>query len=152
MSSSTIDCGILLGLLRRQQEAYRALRDLAERQRALVTQDDPQSLLKILADRRRLVDDLSRLAAEMAPYRRNWTGVLSVMSQAERDTIREMVESSGSLLAGILESDRADVLTLTERQRAVRTLLERNSCGATAHRAYAASAPAGRPTVTDACG
>src|SRR5262249_16506136 len=62
----------LIRLLERQRDVFQHLRSLADRQRALVEQDDPQPLLVLLSERQRLVEDLNRCNSLLAPYRRNW--------------------------------------------------------------------------------
>jgi hypothetical protein len=141
--------GQLVELLERQRVIYERLRTLAERQRGLVLQGDPQSLLAILADRQRLVDDLSQLNARLAPFRRDWVRINARLDDEGRRRVRDAIRASDDILSSILRSDQEDMDSLTGRKHEMRAEMVRTSSGAAASRAYAA-AGAGAASLTDA--
>ena len=56
----------LIALLNRQRMLYDQLKDLAARQTELVDGSDPESLLKVLAARQRLIDQLTDIGKRAA--------------------------------------------------------------------------------------
>jgi len=65
-------CGVaktLIRLLSEQRELYVRLAAYSDSQRSMITGDQPQRLLAVLADRQKLFDRLEHLAEQMRPYR-----------------------------------------------------------------------------------
>jgi hypothetical protein len=138
-----LDVGRLLDLLTSQRERYRKLRKLADRQRMLVSGDDPQSLLSVLGERQRIVDELGRLNDELSPYRSAWTRTYQSLDEATRDRVRGVLEESNGLLASVVAADRDDLAALGARRETTAMELNRTHH---AGRAAAAYATAGRAT------
>lgn len=140
----------LVSLLQRQCAIFAQLRELSERQRGLVVQDDPQPLLSLLADRQRLVDDLSRCNVRLAPFRRRWTDVLTSLAPAARAEIGNLLLESDRILGSILERDQQDATALGDRQRrAARALVQKVEIGR-AVKGYAAGSAGETAAGTDA--
>lgn len=106
----------LVQLLEHQRVLFARLRGLADRQKALVIQDDPQPLLNLLSERQRLVDGLVGLNARLGPYRSRWTTIYSGLDESRRRHVAELLEESNSALSIILQSDNHDTATLQARR------------------------------------
>lgn len=130
----------LIELLSRQNELYRSLRALADRQRGLIGDPDARPLLSLLAERQRGVDELVRLNRSLEPFRAAWPSVYAGLEEASKARVTELIAANEQLLASILESDREDGATLSRRQAAVRSELGRTAGGVIAARAYGESA------------
>ncbi len=135
------DVSRLLEVLERQRGLYRRLRVLTERQQGLVTQDDPQPLLALLADRQKLVDELVTVNKELTAYREEWTEIYGVLDDCSRRRVTEMLEEANATLGTILHRDSRDSAMLSARRQ---DLAERISAVDAASRAGAAYASAGR--------
>jgi hypothetical protein len=144
----------LVELLGRQQGLYRQLRLLADRQRSLVTQDDPEPLLALLADRQRLVDGLVDLNMQLAPFRENWSDVYGRLDEPTRKQVAVLLEEVNTSLGAILNSDRRDTATLTAKRESVSNRMADVNAGSRASAAYSVAAQGrsggGRIDMTDA--
>ncbi len=144
----------LVELLGRQQGHYRQLRLLADRQRSLVTQDDPEPLLALLADRQRLVDGLVELNTQLAPFRQNWSDVYGRLDEPARKQVAALLEEVNTSLAAILQSDRKDTATLTAKRESMSNRMADVNAGSRASAAYSSAAQSGpssgRLDMTDA--
>lgn len=134
----------LVELLGLQQGHYRQLRLLADRQRSLVTQDDPGPLLSLLADRQRLVDGLVSLNAQLAPFRENWTDVYGRLDEPFRKQVAVLLEEVNTSLGAILQSDRKDTATLTAKRESMSNRMAGVNASSRASAAYSI-ATQGRP-------
>jgi hypothetical protein len=137
--SSGKDMSALMQTLERQRDLYRRLRALTERQRGLVSQDDPQPLLALLGDRQKLVDELLSVNEQLAQYRRGWTEVYGRLDEPSRRRVTEMLEEANATLGLILNSDSRDSAMLSTRRQ---DLADRMSAVGEASRAGAAYAAA----------
>jgi hypothetical protein len=146
---SQLDTNRLIHLLKQQRELYLQLRDLSDRQRALIASDSPDLLLSILRDRQTLVAALVRLNEQLAPYRRDWEAVQATLSDDVRQQAAQLLEEINDLLRNILRVDQEDGALLSARKQAVAQSLSDVSGGRTANAAYARQGPA-QGTVTSA--
>ena len=129
----------LVKLLNEQRVHYRKLRLLTQRQRSLVLDDDPQALLSLLADRQRVVDDLTALNARLAPFRREWTRVFDGLDPHTRRDVKELLEESNELLASVMTSDRQDSEMLGARRQSAAAGMSATRLAGRASAAYASS-------------
>ena len=106
----------LLRVLERQRDVFQRLRELAERQRAWAARDDPKSLLVLLAERQRLVGDLSQCNAAMDPFRRNWATTLMRLTSEQRLRVDELLVESDRVLGSGLSPDDRDAAMFANRQ------------------------------------
>lgn len=148
--NETLDESRLIELLRHQQVLYRRLRQLADLQKALVTEDDTAALIGLLADRQRLVDGLVGLSQKLAPFRARWSEIYGGLQEARRREVAELLEEANQSLGSILTSDSRDSATLTARRQGMAMELEQFSTGGRVNAAYSATAMAGRPNLTEA--
>jgi hypothetical protein len=133
------DCSQLLELLNHQKVLYRRLRLLAERQKALVVQDDAQPLLALLSERQKLVDGLVSLSGQLARYRESWPDFYSKLDAATRGRVSELLEEANSALGMILQSDRRDTAALAARRHQVADRMNAVEAGYRASSAYASA-------------
>ncbi|MFQ5429111.1 MAG: hypothetical protein ACE5E1_02275 [Phycisphaerae bacterium] len=141
----------LIELLRHQRTLHRRLRLLADRQKALVEQEDPEPLLTLLAERQQLVDGLVALNGKLAPFRRHWTECYAQLDEASRREVAEVLEEINHSLGAILKSDSRDSATLTARQRNMGSRLAAFDAGSRASTAYTQQAKGrGRSRLTEA--
>lgn len=130
----------LVRLLEEQRDCYDRLRRLAERQRRLISDQDPESLLRILAERQRLVDRLGELGKELQPYRQEWANTYTQMHAERRRHVRGLLDEINTLLGAILISDAEDSRLLAARKQTVRDRLKQTASARTAGAAYATQA------------
>lgn len=150
---SQLDTNRLIHLLGQQRELYLQLRDLSDRQRALIASDSPDLLLSILRDRQTLVAALVRLNEQLTPYRRDWEAVQATLSDDVRQQAAQLLEEINDLLRNILRVDQEDGALLSARKQAVAQSLSEVSGGRTANAAYARQGPAqGTATSADLTG
>ncbi|MFH1419594.1 MAG: hypothetical protein ABII12_15060 [Planctomycetota bacterium] len=142
----------LVELLERQRSLYHRLRTLAERQKSLVVCEDVQPLLRLLADRQRLVDELMELNKEMSEFRRNWSSIYGSLDGASRKRVARLLEEANSALGLILRSDSRDTATLSAKRQDVATRLASIDSGSRVSAAYAAAGAGMRAAMTDAKG
>jgi hypothetical protein len=115
-----IDAERVLTLLTHQRDEYRALKSLADRQRALVTSSEPERLLTLLAERRRHVERLSGLNEEVKKLRLRWSDICSTMGDAQRRQADGLIHEVQTTLADILAGDERDARLLSVRMAGAR--------------------------------
>ena len=139
----------LIKLLEFQRTLYRRLRALMGRQKALVTQDDTQPLLALLAERQKLVDGLVGLNGKLAVYRQRWTEVYGSLDEASRQYVSEMLEEANTALGAVLQNDAKDTSTLSVRHHTMADRVAAVDSTSRTIAAYTAVATAGHTTLTD---
>ena len=82
----------LIAFLAEQRDCYRQLKQLSEGQRRLITDQDPEALLKVLAERQRLVDRLAELNTSLAPFRREWASTYTQMKPEHRQRVQQVLD------------------------------------------------------------
>jgi predicted DNA-binding helix-hairpin-helix protein len=95
---------------------YEKLKELAERQRLLISRGQSEALLEILAERQKLVNGLSDINRHMAGVRRDWDEIKAQMTEPQRSEAESLVTQVGQALQHILASDEADSQTLSNRR------------------------------------
>ncbi len=109
-----------IGLLIAQRDGYRALKGLADRQRALVTSSEPERLLGVLAERRRHVDRLTTLNGRVRELSGRWSEIYAAMDEGQRRTADGLIHEVRTMLAEILAGDERDAKLLAARMAGVR--------------------------------
>jgi hypothetical protein len=137
MSTATSDPKELLALLGQQRDLYRKLRELSDKQRAVISGDRPEQLLTILRDRQDLVASLARLNDQLAPYRRHWDAMYAELPEPERAAASGLLQEINGLLRVILRTDQEDGALLAARKQTVANDLAGLTGGRTANSAYA---------------
>lgn len=108
----------VLSLLRQQRDLCVRLARLAEQQRQLITGDQPEQLLGVLASRQSLLEQLDTVANGLRPYQRAWRATRSEMDAASGSEADRLVAEVNALLGEILRSDAADAELLSARKTA----------------------------------
>lgn len=129
----------LIGLLRRQRSLYEQLEVLSRQQEGLVAQGAAEPLLALLAQRQQLLEGISALHAELAPFRQQWTELAGRLPEEDRRQVNGLVEQVQAMLAGILERDERDRRTLQAARGRVAGELQRLQTTAAAAQAYRAA-------------
>ena len=99
------DLDVLIGLLTEQRNLYVQLKSYAQNQRELITGDEPEQLLSVLADRQRVLDRLMSLGEEIRPYQERWDHVRQAMTADQDRHVTRMVRQVNSILSEILQQD-----------------------------------------------
>lgn len=139
--SAVNECGgRLIELLEGQRDCYRRLKELAERQRRLITDQVPEALLKVLAERQRLVDQLSGLSTALEPFRQEWANTYGRMKADQRRQVQALLDEINTLLGAIMLTDAEDSRLLAASKEGVREQIQSAASGRMANTAYAAHA------------
>ena len=127
----------LIELLTRQYFLYGQLRELAQKQRHLVDGRDPEMLLKILAARQRLIDQLMGVGKELAPIRAEWPKVATSLTPDERRETQRLIDSVREILSEIISHDEKDYKTLDTQKQKVAGEIRGTTAGQRMNQAYA---------------
>jgi hypothetical protein len=131
--TASADCGgveKVLGLLREQIALFARLESFAGLQRRLVTGDDAERLLSLLAERQKLSSRLQRIAAILEPVRRDWARYRARLAAPQRAEADKLLADTTDCLQRIIESDERDAKVLSVRKEtAARTLRSAHSTG-----------------------
>jgi len=107
----------ILGLLREQAALHARLESFATRQRSLVRMGDTVPLLSLLANRQRLVVDLTRLATRLASVRRSWPAFRERFSTSQRTEADDQISDVALRLRRVIKSDEKDARVLYVRKQ-----------------------------------
>lgn len=114
--TKSTDAAEVIELLQAQVALYEKLKELAERQRLLISHGQSEALLEILGERQRLVDGLSEINRTMSSVRKDWESIKSRMTQQQRTEAETLVQQVGESLQEIMASDEADSRALNSRR------------------------------------
>lgn len=142
----------LISLLSRQRELYQRLKDLSDRQRTLISGDQPEALLGILNERQELVRGLTSLNSTLAPYRRQWETSFEKFTEPVRTRVSKLLTAIDGLLSGIMKTDQEDGALLSARKQAVANELSGLSGGRAANVGYASAARPAEESSADLTG
>jgi hypothetical protein len=126
----------LLRLLGEQRDVFRQLDHLAQRQKTLIIEDDPQPLLDLLAERQRLVNRLVRLTQQNTLHRQRWPDLGEAMSLEDRRQADALMVDINGMLEDILAADARDCEALAGRKNALAGELNEAQVGQRATKAY----------------
>ena len=110
------DAEALISLLRRQVGTYTRLEQLSDRQRGLIAAEDQQRLLALLAERQKLVDELSVLNQGLIPLQKCWRANRETVAPSLRAEADQLVGRAGEILQRILGADEQDARILSARK------------------------------------
>ena len=126
-------------LLTRQRDLYLRLKDLAYRQRELVDSSDPELLLKVLANRQRIIDQLSLTDRQLRPIRENWQKVSESFSDIQRNNVSLLIDQVKNTIEDILNRDKKDTETLTNKKNEIAVELKKARTGRQMGKVYQAA-------------
>jgi hypothetical protein len=136
--------------LDRQSVLYDQLDRLSEQQGDLLEPEFADTLLRLLADRDRIIQQLVALNAESRPLVRRWNESDAPATDAQRDQIRGVLEHIEACMARITQRDAACFATLQTNRDKVANELAGASNARSAVSAYArAGSNAPRPRFQD---
>jgi len=108
----------LVGALTSQRDLCLALDTMSVQQAQLVRSGDGDGLLRVLAERQAIVDQIAELSDGISPYRNQWETCLAAASADERAALESVIKDITTLVERISRQDDADRAAL-ESQRAV---------------------------------
>lgn len=127
----------VLALLQQQVDLYRDLETLANRQRNLISEEDPHPLLRLLADRQKLTDELTATSRRLEPFRTNWPVVRESLTREQRSTADQLLTEAGERLGRIIAADKTDAQLLAARKSRTATAVSKVQPGRRMLTAYA---------------
>jgi hypothetical protein len=126
----------LIDLLHQQRAIYQHLHDLSDRQSQLVAAGNAEPLLSLLAQRQRLIDDLTQLNGQIEPYKQNWPALWAHLDGSSRQAIQSLIDEVQRLLQLIVQQDEHDRQALASQRDHTATQLHQIRTGSVANRAY----------------
>ncbi len=144
--------GRLVDLLTQQRGLYMQLRELAMKQTSLVDGNDPETLLKVLASRQRIIDKLTAIDREFRPIRANWREVSSALDGPRRHQVQTLIDQVQEILSEILTRDASDSQKLSNSQQQVARQIKGASAGKKMNQVYAGQATGKSSRFFDAGG
>ena len=115
------EVGAMISLLSEQRDLYARLASLADHQRSLIADREPERLLEVLGERQKIVDRLESLAERLRPRQRQWQQIREQMADSERQRADQLVSETNALLSAIIQKDEADVQLLAESKTSTAT-------------------------------
>lgn len=127
----------VLVLLRTQVSMYARLEALAGKQRGLIAKSDATPLLRALAERQELTSQLTRIADDLAPVRREWKAFRGRLADSDREEADRLVKEAGARLETVMASDDRDVQLLSAKKEDTAQRMRSNHARGAAVSAYA---------------
>ncbi|MBN1846430.1 MAG: hypothetical protein JW810_12145 [Sedimentisphaerales bacterium] len=126
----------LIQLLTQQRLLYRQLRELAQKQSALVDGSNPEMLLRVLASRQRIIDRLSAIDRGLKPIRDQWQHIAGGLPASQRQQAQQLVAEVQEILGDIIARDEKDTQALSSHQQKVGAEIRSAAAGKRMHQAY----------------
>ena len=143
---ATHEVPALIGLLEKQGQLYQQLASLGEQQTKIIASglgsadqadaDATEQLLRLLAQRQQLIDQLAEIHEQLAPYRADWPAFWQAISDQARCRIGPLVDQVEQLLAGIIAQDDQDKQKLQQAQARAGAELKQLAAAGNAVNAY----------------
>lgn len=135
----------LARVLDRQREIYEKLELLSLSQAHLISEDQTDDLLAVLGQRQTLIEQLTALNDEMAPFAERWSELAPRLSEQHREALRQRFDDVGRLVESITRRDEGDRRALEARRSSVGNELQSLTHNRGAVAAYArVQTPGGR--------
>lgn len=149
--NNEFDADKVIETLQRHLSVHKQLLELSRQQRDLITADDPQPLLALLADRQLLVDELTKLNRVLVPLQSRWREYREQLSAGVGERINALLRETTETLQLIITADQQDAGLLAVRKAGITSEMATLDQGRQAFDAYAADSSQGRTimTVTD---
>jgi hypothetical protein len=126
----------LEAILAEQRRVCGLLEQLSAQQGEQIRAGETGALLRVIGERQELVNQLSRLNAELEPYRREWDWCMGRLATDERERMEHAVRELGGQVDRIWARDEADKAELEQQRAAVSSELTGISRGRVAMSAY----------------
>lgn len=126
----------LINLLTQQRLLCRQLQRLAEKQTSLTDGSNPEMLLRVLAERQRIIDRLGALDKEFKPLRQQWQQVAMSLPSAQRVQAQQLVGEVQNILGEIIARDEVDSQKLSSHQQQVVGEIKSTTAGKRMNQTY----------------
>lgn len=126
----------VLAILKEQRTLYTELDSLASKQRSLITGDDPNRLLTLLAKRQRVSVSLTDVARRFEPIKENWEQIKKGFNAAQRVEAENLLDDIRMYLRRVIEGDEQDARLLSARKQATAGALRQSHVAQQAVSAY----------------
>ncbi|MFG0257333.1 MAG: flagellar export chaperone FlgN [Phycisphaerales bacterium JB043] len=103
-------------ILMEQASCYASLDTLSRQQSERIHDDDTDALLSVLARRQEIIDRLSALATEFAPFRERWSILMGQIDETLSSSFNESLSSLARVMDAIATRDEHDRLVLEQRR------------------------------------
>jgi hypothetical protein len=123
-------------LVRRKADLLVLLKQFTEKQLGVIAGEDTALLLKLLAGKQSLVDQLQAVERELAPFREQDPEQRMWRTPEDRRQCQQLAATCETLIQEILELDRRGEGELVRRRDAAAEQLQGLHTTAHAHRAY----------------
>jgi len=141
MSSPTTTTERLAALITTKQQVLEILVQLSRRQLALIGAGEMTTLLKLLAGKQTVMNQLQTLERELTPFRDEDPERRVWASPQERTACQVRAEQCNALLAEAMDLEKRSEAAMVERRQAAATALAAVQAGASARAAYDAIPP-----------
>jgi len=139
----------LIQALTRQCELCRSLDALSARQSEHIRSGDSDALLRVLAERQAIVDQVSELNDRIAPFRRQWETCLAAAGSEDRARLEMLVNQLTDLVDRIARQDDADRAAMEVQRTSITRELGGVIRGRGALAAYGGAATVSSPRFQD---
>jgi len=95
----------VLPAVRRQASLYHKLADFGPRQDALIASGDGEALMRVLAERQAVVDDLVGVHDSLEAVRQHWRQFVEALADDDRQRLGERLEELKAVAARVQEQD-----------------------------------------------
>ncbi len=127
----------LCRVLDRQSELLTQLSEMSPRQHEAVESEDPESLIRVLASRQELIDELMGLEPEVAALRREWAQRTDA-DDVQRRAVTDRFDATALLAARVTSADTRHLEELKRQRERLAGDLAAITRGQSATRAYEA--------------
>lgn len=139
----------LVKALTRQCELCRSLDALSTRQSEQIRGGDSDGLLRVLAERQGIIDQVSELNDRIAPYRQQWETCLAAAGKDDRTRLEMLVNQLTGVVERIARQDDVDRAALEVQRSALSSELGDVIRGRGAVAAYNGAGTPNRPLFQD---
>jgi len=106
--SQGAQAAVVIDLLKQQCSLFSQLQGLSAQQSQYLTSGSVESLLEVLSQRQKVIDDLTTINTGLAPYRQQWAQFCARLNEPDRVCIGELVDQAQSILQVIIDRDDHD--------------------------------------------
>jgi hypothetical protein len=136
MLSPTTNTERLAALITTKQQVLEILVQVSRRQLALIAGGEMATLIKLLAGKQTVMDQLQTLECELTPFRNEDPEQRVWASPAERTACQARVEQCNRLLAEAMDLEKRAEAAMVDRRQAAARALAAVQAGADARAAY----------------
>jgi len=139
----------LLSVLRRRRELARAMLHLATRQQELISQQQFSELLQLIAQKQRVLEQLTELGQSFGGIVEHWRSVRDRLPQELRQQCQEAIDDSEHLLAQIMDLEQQGTAVMTRHRDETQKRLQEAGHAVEARSASGTSLQTPQPAFLD---